>query len=216
MSNYVVVDLEMCNVPKGKREFFNCTSELIQIGAVLLDENLEISDSFLTYISPEFGVLDSFIEKLTGITNENLKDAPKAKEALEAFSNWLPEDVIFVSWSENDERQLRKEAEAKGICVPKVNKGKEFWTDCQIMFAEKLETRKHYRLSEALVIANIDFDEHIHDALIDAQNTALLFAKLKLNPDFELIAGFVAEGEECETLTFNPFAQFFEKYGYVS
>jgi len=216
MSKYAVVDLEMCNVPRSRRHLFNCANELIQIGAVLLDDNLEIVDTFQTYISPEFGILDSFIENLTGITPDDLRDAPKAQEALRAFGEWLPEDVTFVSWSNNDERQIRKEMEAKGIVNPKVNRGKEFWTDCQIMFADKLTTRKHYRLSEALVIADIDFDENIHNALIDAQNTALLFAKLTLTPDFELIDGFVAEGEEAETLTCNPFAEFFKRYGYVS
>ena len=216
MSKYAVVDLEMCSVPRSMQELFNCRNELIQIGAVLLDENLEITDTFQTYISPEFGRLTPFIENLTGITAADLEGAPKAAEALEAFGNWLPEDVTFVSWSDNDERQIRKEMEAKDICNPRVNRGKECWVDCQIMFADKLETRKHYRLSEALVLANIDFDENIHNALIDAQNTALLFSRLTLDPDFELIEGFVAEGEESESLTYNPFADFFKKYGYVS
>ena len=216
MSKYAVVDLEMCSVPRSMQEVFNCKNELIQIGAVLLDENLEITDTFQTYIAPEFGHLTPFIENLTGITAADLEGAPKAAEAFELFGNWLPDDVTFVSWSDNDERQIRKEMEAKGICNPRVNKGKECWTDCQIMFADKLETGKHYRLSEALVLANIDFDENIHNALIDAQNTALLFARLTLDPDFELIEGFVAEGEESESLTYNPFADFFKKYGYVS
>ena len=43
MSSYVVVDLEMCRVPKGMiREMFGSGNELIQIGAVLLDDSLEM------------------------------------------------------------------------------------------------------------------------------------------------------------------------------
>ena len=48
MSKYVVYDLEMCKVPKGvKREEFGCRQELIQIGAVLLDEEYNTIDSFI-------------------------------------------------------------------------------------------------------------------------------------------------------------------------
>lgn len=69
MSKYVVYDLEMCKVPKGeKREEFGSRQELIQIGAVLLDEEFKTIDTFMTYVAPRFGFVDSFIEKLTGIT----------------------------------------------------------------------------------------------------------------------------------------------------
>ena len=69
MSKYVVYDLEMCRVPKGeKREEFGSRQELIQIGAVLLDEKFEVVDLFMTYVEPKFGEVDDFIEKITGIT----------------------------------------------------------------------------------------------------------------------------------------------------
>ena len=122
MSKYVIVDLEMCNVSKGiKRDSYNWRNELIQIGAVIVDESLNITDEFMTLVSPEFGVVDNFIEKLTGISRKDVQGAPKFKEALEMFVSWLPNDAILVSWSENDENQIRKETEAKGIVVHKDN-----------------------------------------------------------------------------------------------
>ena len=36
---------------------------------------------------------------------------------------------------------------------------------------------KKYKLSEALSIADISYDDGAHDALVDAKNTARLFAK---------------------------------------
>lgn len=69
MSKYVIVDLEMCRVPKGlKREKFGSASELIEIGAVLLDDAYEIEDRFKTYVSPEYGEIDRY-------TEEELEDA---------------------------------------------------------------------------------------------------------------------------------------------
>ena len=85
MSKYVVYDLEMCKVPKGtKREEFGSRQELIQIGAVMLNEEYKTVDTFMTYVAPRFGFVDSFIEKLTGITPANTQDAPSTEDALKS------------------------------------------------------------------------------------------------------------------------------------
>ena len=124
MSKYVILDLEMCNVPyNDRRDWLNCNNEIIEIGAVLLDDSLKICDSFKTYVHPEYGVLDSVISDLTGITNVDLFDAPDCKKALYDFMNWVPKNAIMVTWSENDESQIRKEIAAKNIRVPRL---KEF------------------------------------------------------------------------------------------
>ncbi|MBO5007210.1 MAG: exonuclease domain-containing protein [Clostridia bacterium] len=212
MSKYVVVDLEMCKVPKGiKREEFGCGYELIEIGAVLMDESLEIAGSFKTYVSPEFGSIDTYIENLTGISAAHTKDAPTAKEALEMFAAWLPEDAVLVSWSENDERQIRKELKGKNICIPKLDKYLDNWIDCQKTFGEKMNCRKNYKLSEALCIADIYFEDGAHDALVDAHNTALLFAKMQREPRLQLAAGFIP-ADSVETYTYNPFVKLLAGY----
>lgn len=54
MSSYIIMDLEMCRTPKGtKRDNLFLKNELIQIGAVLLDDNYEEVDTFMTYVSPQ-------------------------------------------------------------------------------------------------------------------------------------------------------------------
>ena len=46
---YVVIDLEMCDIPKNYRDQVHpYMKETIQIGAVLLDEGFNICDSFMT------------------------------------------------------------------------------------------------------------------------------------------------------------------------
>ena len=194
MCKYVIVDLEMCRVPKGlKREQFRLSREMIEIGAVLLDESYEIVDSFKSYVAPEYGELDSFIQKFTGITQANLKNAISAKEALDLFVNWLPEDAILVSWSDNDERQVRKEIELKNLEIPGIEKYLENWEDCQITFSEKMDSPKIYNLQEALNITGIDYNENIHNALTDAQNTALLFAKMQKEEKLNLISYYIVD-----------------------
>ena len=206
MSNYVVIDLEMCgtynSVINNKMRY---KQELIQIGAVSLDEKYEVLDSFVTYVSPEFGMVDGFIHQLTGISKENTQNAPSAKEALEAFVAWLPQDAKIVAWSNNDEKQIQRELHRKNFDIPELRETFGTWTDCQQMFGTKLNTNKKYKLSEALSIANICYDDGAHDALVDARNTARLFSKIQSGEDFELSPYFISASNE-DTYSINPFA----------
>ena len=206
MHSYVIIDLEMCHIPKRlKPHNFICNNELIQIGAVLLSDNLEIKDSFMTYVSPSFGVIDTYIEKLTGLTETNIKNAPKFDTALQNFLSWLPSNVTLVSWSNNDELQIKKEAESKNINLEDLNAHISKWIDCQENFSNKMNTTKKYKLSEALIISDIDYKDGEHDALIDAQNTALLFAKMESEPDLILSSYYCTENNI--TTMYHPFAQ---------
>ena len=188
MSKYVVFDLEMCKVGKNKRtSLFYYNNELIQIGAVLLDESYEITDRFITYVTPRFGALDPEIIKLTGITREKLKGAPSTEEALARFAEWIPDDAILVEWSENDRSQLYHELDGKEICNDRLEDFLEEIIDCQEAFGDKMNSDRQYMLSEALIIANInDYSDGAHDALVDAVNTAKLFKKIRTETVFTL------------------------------
>lgn len=206
MCKYAVVDLEMCHVPQIKRtEQFNYASELIQIGTVLLDENYNKIDEFVSLVAPEFGFITPYIEKLTRISRKSVCNAPSTTQALELFAEWLPEDTVFVSWSENDERQIRQEFEGKNISIPKLNALMDNWIDCQKTFSEKMDSPKNYRLSEALNIADICYEDGAHDALVDAQNTAMLFKKMETEHEFKVSAYYSTE--KNLTPSYSPFAE---------
>ena len=199
MGRYVVYDLEMCRVPKGeKRDAFGSRQELIQIGAVLLDESYEIIDSFITYVKPRFGEIDPFIEKLTGIRPSDVINAPSTEEALDNFLGWIPDDVTMVSWSMSDPYQLYHEIDGKGMDLPRLEDLLEDSIDCQYEFEEKIEASRTYGLSEALSITGIDCDENIHDALTDASNTALLFKKIMEEPVLSMSKYYLSEEDMSE------------------
>lgn len=214
MSTYAVVDLEMCNVPKSiKRSVCPYRNELIQIGAVLLNEDLEITVTFVTFVAPEYGAIDSFIHSLTGISQEDLAGAPRIQDALELFLAWLPEDAVPVSWSQSDENQIRKEVEHKGIEIPELQKYLDSWIDCQDTFSKLMDSPKVYRLSEALVIADIDLLDGAHDALVDARNTALLFAKMEREGEgLQLSPYYVCGNSETTTTMCTPFAELLKNF----
>lgn len=210
MSYFAVVDLEMCRVPKRvRKEGIMLKNELIQIGAVLLDEAYNIVDKFMTYVSPEYGAVDSYIEELTGITGNDVKGAPVFEKALNMFFSWMPKDTVLVAWSENDEKQITKESEAKGITMPELEDYSGKWLDCQKTFAEKVDNKRCYKLSEALVIADIESDPGEHDALIDAKNTALLFSKMESEEEFTINPYLLGGCNKAEA-AYTPFAGLLE------
>ena len=191
MGKYVIADLEMCRVKKEQAKEFGYRTELIQIGAVLVDESLEITDSFMTYVKPQYSQIDPFIEKLTGISQKNVEDAPSSEQAIERFVNWIPDDAKIVSWSYSDADQIIAEIDGKNIDNPKMEELLESWIDCQETFGEKMNNPdRSYKLSEALIIADIFYDENQHDALVDARNTALLFIKMEKEDVFQVSSYF--------------------------
>ena len=192
MSKYVVIDLEMCRVPKSFRTVnYPWSRETIQIGAVMINDSLEIEDEFNTYVAPEYGYIDDFIKRLTGITKSDIKDAVDMADALKMLLDWAPKDAKFVSWSDTDYVQINREIQAKNIKLERFDEMSHNWIDCQLIFSEDMSGRmnedyKKYALKEALIAADICFDENIHNGLVDARNTAELFIKMKKEPILQL------------------------------
>ena len=84
---YVVLDLEMCGVPKARRrKEYHWATEIIEIGAVLLDENYDVIDSYKSYVKPDIGIIDTNIEMLTGIRKNMVQNAPGIRKVLENFA----------------------------------------------------------------------------------------------------------------------------------
>ena len=204
MSQYVVVDLEMCTIKKENRTpSYPHAYETIQIGAVLVDEQYEIVDTFNTYVYPEYGFLSNYIKELTGIKSKDLVGAPNMLEALERFMDWVPKDAYMVSWSNTDMLQIKNEAKAKSISDERLKPFYESWIDCQKLFSDKIQEKRAYRLSDALIMADILQEGKEHDGLSDAYNTAKLFAKIMREPEFKLNKYIVsARFEQVEPLKY--------------
>ena len=101
--NYIIFDLEWNNAYSyAKKGFMN---EIIEIGAVKLNERLEIVDTFKQLILPKITKkLSGRCKTLTNITNEELKQngIPFA-DAIKDFSRWSRGDGnVFMSWSNSD------------------------------------------------------------------------------------------------------------------
>lgn len=204
--NYLVIDLEMCKVPKHYRtKQYKYGHEIIQIGAVLLDEKFEIIGKINQYVHPVHGVIDNYISKLTGIQSNQVKQAPRLEEALLHMLDWIGDrDFKVYAWSESDYKQLEHEMTGKEIANPRLVEfmDQERWLDYQAVFGKRFDFAKAISLSEALMYCNIDVDGRLHDGLDDAVNTARLINVLENHDDFVLYKEELNLEADSETLNF--------------
>lgn len=84
-NRFVLFDLETTGL-----NIYEC--EIIQISAIRVD-NLEIIDTFDTFVKPQKGIPDE-ITKLTGITELDVAFAPEEDTALRQFLDFVGDDVV--------------------------------------------------------------------------------------------------------------------------
>jgi len=198
-NKHVVLDLEMCKVPGSRRGGYGLSMEIIQIGAVLLDDDNEIQGKFTSFVRPEYGFIDTAINRLTGIRQYDVKRAPNLQEVVIRFTEWLGNGpVVMVSWSMTDQSQLYSEIKAKGIDGSKLWSRIGSWEDCQADFSEKMGAHRQYSLDFAIKATDIQMDGREHDALSDAYNTALLYQKMKREETLQLNKYYVEALREDE------------------
>ena len=188
--NYLVIDLEMCKVPKNYRgKKYKYANEIIQVGAVLLDEEYETIGKINQFVHPEYGVIDNFISKLTGIQNNQVNNAPCLQDVLKHMLDWIGEREYKVyAWSDSDYKQLQHEILSKGIADCKIDSfmNPERWMDYQDIFGKRFAFSKAVSLEDALMYCDIEAVGRLHDGLSDAVNTAKIIKTLELDKEFVL------------------------------
>ena len=193
---YIVVDLEMNAIDKiNKKERLICATEVIEIGAVMLDEEYRELSSFKALVKPQYSpqIWKKF-EELTGITTSMVASAPFFEKAFNDFAEWCfnggkseevtedkdKEEFIVYAWSVSDHQQLSREIKLKKIDVTeKMEQVLSSFEDFQYKFTKALKIEKALSLEQAVDYAGLDFEGRKHDALCDARNTAELLKMVK-------------------------------------
>ena len=106
--NKIILDLEFCKMAKNELEAREiCKHEIIQIGAVKLDSQNKIIDSFNMLVKPCYSNISKKVERLTHISNEMVSDAPDFIYAMDQFFSWIgQEPFIMYSWSMTDKEYM--------------------------------------------------------------------------------------------------------------
>ncbi len=103
---YVIMDLEWNNsYNKYKKCFVN---EILEIGAVMVNEDLEVIDTFSVIIRSQLiKKLSGRVKNLTHITNEDMTSGVSFQRAVSDFTKWIGNrSCIFMSWGNSDIRVL--------------------------------------------------------------------------------------------------------------
>lgn len=108
--NYVVVDFEWNQCPYGRgSESHRMPFEIIEIGAVLLDENLQEIDRFSETIRPKlYKKLHHITKDLTGITQAELDRSDPFPYVLVDFMLWCGDEFTFCTWGNTDLVELQR------------------------------------------------------------------------------------------------------------
>ena len=167
---YIILDLEATCYERGEKpEGF--VNEIIEIGAVKVDENYEYIDEYCKFLKPKnHPIISKFCNELTTITQEDIDKAEDARDVLIDFFEWCKEDgkeVVYVSWGFYDKNQFKYDL--------RINKlDKEIINDSNhISFKHlygKVNRVKPMGLKKACYREKIDFEGTHHRGIDDAKN----------------------------------------------
>jgi inhibitor of KinA sporulation pathway (predicted exonuclease) len=202
---HIFVDYEMNEIAHSyKVERTVCKREIIEIGAVMLDENYREIEQFSSYVKPEYGSITPYYTSLTGITNDMVANSPTFAPAMQHFYRWIDNrECTIYSWSDSDSKQLQKEAQLKDAMDEQLEKLLQNWVDFQKVFGKMLGIEKKIALKDAIGAIGEKFKGRQHSALCDAQNTAEIFELSQDKPRFnEVMRPIIDLFKPKNTMTF--------------
>lgn len=183
--NYIVFDLEwnqaVNQINKNKTE--SLQFEIIEIGAVMLDENFNEISRYTSLIKPVLHPkMHPIIKEITKITDEDLQRERDFKTVIYEFFQWCSEDYILCTYGNQDLMELQNNLEYHGI--KSMDLGVR-WTypmlyiDVQKLFGlAQNENNEQCSLESAVRYLNLVQDREFHRALEDAVYTGQILAKL--------------------------------------
>ncbi len=201
---YVFVDFEMSIIGKNYKEQRKIwRQEIIEIGAVMLDESLSEVSSFKKYVKPEYARhINNVIYDLTGIDDHILNGCNGIEDEMNAFAEWCFEsgdDITIYAWSESDLTQIQKEYLLKNLESSELlNRVMESWKDLQAEYDELVGSHYPAELPKALASIGVSFEGKMHDALDDSRNTAKLFVEMSNPEEFMKTVNFSHEYRDKE------------------
>jgi inhibitor of KinA sporulation pathway (predicted exonuclease) len=168
---YIVVDLEATccdqdSVPRGEME-------IIEIGAVLLDENFKPVREFSEFVRPVRNPkLSPFCKQLTSITQCDVDSANHFVEVMLLFEDWIRdcgEELVWLSWGAYDKKQFIQDCNYHDIeyTLPE-------HLNAKVLYSQQRGCKKQFGMAKALRQRDIELDGTHHRGIDDARNIAKL------------------------------------------
>lgn len=178
--NYIIYDLEFNQKNKDSLEnenndFSKIPFEIIQIGAVKLNENFETISTFDSLIKPTiYKTIHPIVENLTKITDDQLSSC---KDFLSVYKDFLAfmgnDEIVLCVWGIVDIKELIRNVQfynLSDLSIPK-------YIDIQAYASKYLKTEKKSKigLKNAIELLNIPIEGDFHNAFYDAYYTSEIF-----------------------------------------
>lgn len=183
MRAYIVLDLEWNQSPSGKaRENAKIPFEILEIGAVKLNESLEEVDTFREIIKPRvYHELHFKIAEVTSLSIDELRSKGKPfHEAVRRFLEWCGRDFIFCTWGSMDLTELQRNM--KYYKVENTLKKPLLFYDIQKLHSLLYEEGKNKKALDTVVRElGLASDSPFHRALDDACYTAKVMHEIDFN-----------------------------------
>ena len=170
--NLIVFDLEwnMGNAPKTFNYHgaeLTLRGEIIQIGAVRVDENGDVLDTFEMTLRPRiFRKLHWRIAEVTGLSQGDLEAGVPIAEGLRRFQKWAGPDAEFAEWGLDDVPVLKQNLFLYNMDESWPSR----WYDLQQIFLKNFPRGEGEGLTLESVVdrLGIERDGDFHNALDDA------------------------------------------------
>ncbi|MBO4591124.1 MAG: exonuclease domain-containing protein [Eubacterium sp.] len=175
--NYIVFDLEWNQSPGGRAgEHPRMPFEIIEIGAVRLDDSFSLTGEFRRLVKPKlYTKLHKYIKDILSYDEEVLKEEGVSfKDACTDFLEWCGEGsndgYFFCSWGPSDLHTLQNNMDFYNM--EKMDFPLRFY-DVQQIYAEKYsKTHSVCKLEKAIEHLKLNEDRPYHAAINDAYYTA--------------------------------------------
>ena len=195
---YVVLDLEWNQYHNPmwtptSRQGVVMHEEIIQIGAVKCDHNMNPVDTFNMFV--RLGGrrrLDRYVKKLTHISEDDLMRGEDFPAAAEIFGAWLQDVDAVISWGPDDRRVFMNNLSFHGLTPPPCA-----WFDGQKIYTAQRPEHNGLALKDFAQSLGIRVNLTLHDAMNDAILTAFCLRTLDMEKGIAEYAKpkAVAEGE---------------------
>ena len=204
--NYIILDLEWDGAfyPKIGR-FIN---QILQIGAVKLDENFDIIDTFDKTVRSSFSNrVSRRFRELTGITKDIMLSGVSLSQAFDDYNNWVGDNAVTMTWSNSDiytvienqnnlvEEKLKIE---KYLDLQKYIQGE--------MRLKGIEYPSQISLLNAANALSVSVDENnLHNAKADSIAAAALLKKCYNKERFEALITDTSDPDFFKKFSFKPY-----------
>lgn len=173
--NYIVLDLEWNQSTNGQKEVPGIPFEIIEIGAIKLNDKGVMLDEFSRLIKPSvYREMHQITSKLIHLQMQELERGEAFPEVMDAFLRWCGEtEYMFCTWGSLDLTELQRNL--RHYNMTPLSDGPLAFLDVQKLFSLAYEDGKSRRsLESAVDFAQLEKDIPFHRAFSDAYYTAKL------------------------------------------